>query len=145
MGIRLPSRIDESLPKSPDLGLLILRLGAGLLMITQHGLPKLLSYGEKSGSFSDPLGVTPGISLALAVFAEFFCSLAVALGLYTRLTVLPLLFTMGVAAFVVHATDPFKVKEKAFLFGLIYLVILISGPGKYALSSRFGRKRLTTT
>lgn len=141
MGIRLPLRIDESPLKGPDLGLLILRLGAALLMITQHGLPKLLAYGEKSASFSDPLGLTPGISLALAIFAEFFCSLAVALGFYTRLAALPPLFTMGVAAFVVHASDPFKVKEKALLFGLMFLVILVAGPGRYALPAWFGRKR----
>ena len=81
------------------------------------------------------------LSLALAVFAEFFCALAVAAGLWTRLAAVPVLFTMGVAAFLVHADDPLKVKEKAFLFGLLYLVVLLTGPGKYALDTWIARLR----
>lgn len=135
------NRIEASPEKGHDLGLLLLRLGAGALMLWEHGWPKLASYAEKSASFSDPLGLSPAVSLALAVFAEVFCSLAVMLGLYTRLAVLPLLFTMAMAAFVIHADDPFKVKEKALLYGIMYLAILIAGPGRYALSQAISRRR----
>lgn len=141
MAPKLPDRVEESLEKDHDLGLLLLRLGAGFLMAWQHGLPKLLAFAGKSPSFSDPLGMTPAVSMGMAIFAEFFCSLAIMLGFYTRLAVLPLLFTMGMAAFVIHAEDPFKVKEKALLFGVMYLAILVAGPGRFALSRLIARRQ----
>jgi putative oxidoreductase len=140
MAIPRPSPIDHP-ALGPDLGLLVLRLGAGALMVSGHGLPKLAGFAEKSATFSDPLGVSPAVSLGLAVFAEFFCALAVSLGLYARLASIPLVFTMGVAALVVHADDPFKVKEKALLFLVMYLAVLVAGPGKYALSRVFSSRR----
>lgn len=124
-----------------DLGLLVLRLGAGAFMIFGHGLPKLAGFAEKSAAFSDPLGVTPAVSLGLAVFAEFFCALAVSLGIYARLASVPLMVTMSVAAFVAHAGDPFKVKEKALLFLVMYLAVFLAGPGRFALSRDFGARR----
>lgn len=141
MSIPRPSPFEPPLSMGPDLGLLVLRLGAGALMIFGHGLPKLAGFAEKSAAFSDPLGVSPAMSLGLAVSAEFFCALAVSLGLYARLASIPLIATMGVAAFLVHADDPFKVKEKALLFLVMYLVVLVAGPGKYALSRVLTRRR----
>lgn len=128
------------LDKNQDFGLLVLRLGAGLMMAFGHGLGKLTTFPEKSADFADPIGLGPAVSLALAVFAEFFCALAVAAGLWTRLATLPLLITMGVAAFVVHADDGFKVMEKALLFGVLYLGILLAGPGKYSLDGWLARR-----
>ena len=141
MAISRPSPLQPILAPGPDLGLLVLRLGAGALMIFGHGLPKLAGFAEKSAAFSDPLGVSPAVSLGLAVFAEFFCALAVSLGIYARLASIPLIVTMGVAAFLAHAGDPFKVKEKALLFLVMYLAVLLAGPGKYALSRVFAGRR----
>lgn len=141
MNPKLPSRIEETLDRHPDLGLLVLRLSAGLLLCLAHGLPKLLAFPEKAPQFSDPLHLTSPVSLGLAVFAEVFCALAVAAGCYTRLATLPVIFTMAMATFIVHADDPFKMKERAILFGILYLVILLTGPGKYALDTWLARKR----
>ena len=125
-------RTNLSLPQI-DLGLLILRIGAGGLMLT-HGTPKLLKlFGNEEIAFADPFGVGMGITLALAVFAEFICSILVILGLGTRLAVIPLIITMGTAAFLIHASDPFQRKEMALIYLLIFGVILITGAGKHSL------------
>jgi len=123
------------------LGLLVLRLAVGPLMFGLHGMAKLSSFSDLSGSFPDPLGVGSAVSLTLAVFAEAFCSVAVALGLFTRLAAVPLAFTMGIAAFVVHAADPWEKKELALLYLAAYLVLLLCGPGRLSVDAALARSR----
>src|SRR5688500_226551 len=92
-------------------GLVILRVGSGGFMLVMHGWGKLVSFGARSATFSDPLGVGSTLSLALAVFAEVFCAIAVMLGLATRGAAAMLVITMWVAAFLHHAADPWSKKE----------------------------------
>lgn len=123
----------------PDVGLLVLRLGVAGLMIARHGLPKLLEFGTKSQTFSDPLGVGSATSLSLAIFAELFCAIAVALGLATRLAAVPLVFTMLVAGFVVHADDPFNKTEFALLFAIPFFALILTGPGRLSVDHAIRR------
>lgn len=116
-------------------GILFLRLAAAAFMLT-HGYPKfqnLLAGGDYQ--FADPIGLGVTASLILTVFAEFFCSLLLAVGLATRFAALALAITMGVAAFVVHGADPFGRKEMALLYLCIYLFVLLVGPGRYSLDA----------
>ena len=122
-----------------DIGLLILRLTFGGVMLLSHGLPKLMSYSEKAATWADPIGVGPQASLALAIFAEAFCSLAVVLGLFTRFAVIPLMVTMFVAFVVVHAADPWGKKELAFMYLTAFMVLAITGPGIYSLDAIKGK------
>lgn len=118
---------------STDLALLIARVGISVLMLT-HGLPKLgkLFSGDPV-QFLPFMGLSPEISLAMAVFAEVFCSIFILFGFATRLAVIPLAITMLVAVFLVHAADPFSVKESALHFLLVYVVLLFTGSGKYSV------------
>jgi len=113
--------------------LLLFRAGTSVLMLT-HGMPKLSRlFGDDPIKFADPLGVGVVISLALAVFSEFFCSLLIIIGLGTRLAVLPLIFTMAIIVFVVHAGDPFTKIELPLMYLFAYITILVAGPGKYSV------------
>lgn len=118
-----------------DLALLILRLGTGAFMIIGHGWGKLTNYSARLQTFSDPLGIGSEVSLTLAVFAEFFCSIAVMLGFMTRLALIPLIVTMAVAFFLVHFSDPFTRQEKALLFLVSFIAMWLAGPGKYSLDA----------
>lgn len=129
-------------PKSKDLGLLFLRVIVGGGMLFGHGIGKmnlLLAGGEIS--FPDPLGVGATTSLFLAVFAEVFCSLLLMLGLFTRAALIPLVFTMFIALFMIHLSDPFATQEKAILYGTAYITLSLTGPGMYALDEKL-RKRI---
>lgn len=118
-----------------DFALLLLRTVSGAFMLFAHGLPKLSKlFSSGDINFSDPLGIGTIPSLTLAMFSEFFCSILVVLGLFTRASLTALIITMFVAGFIHHASDPFVQKEKAFLFLLIYVFLFITGPGKYSLS-----------
>lgn len=118
---------------------LVLRLAVAAFMIT-HGWPKLgklLAGGQIQ--FGDPLGLGPVLSLVLVVFAEFFCSILIGIGLGTRLAAIPLMITMLVAAFVSHGPDPFRQKEMALLYFLFYLLLLVTGSRKYSLDHLISR------
>lgn len=118
-----------------DIGLLVLRLGIGLLMLFGHGLAKLTGFDSLSGSFPDPIGVGAQSSLLLAVLTEVFFSVLLALGLLSRPAALGLLTTMLVAAFIVHGDDPFARKEMALLYALSYITLLLTGPGRFSLDA----------
>jgi putative oxidoreductase len=123
-----------------NLILLVLRISLAVLMI-RHGFPKLTKLLEGGEiQFGNPIGLGPGISLGLAVFAEFFCSILVGIGLGTRLASIPLMITMGVAAFISHGADPFERKELAIMYLLFYLVLLVMGSGKYSIDYFLTRK-----
>ena len=118
------------------MGLLILRLGAGGMMIAGHGWEKLLSFSERSAGFPDPLGIGHVSSMAGTVGAEVVCASLVAIGLATRLAALPLVFTMAVAGFVINAGEPWGEKELAAIYLLPFLVLVFTGPGAYSVDAR---------
>jgi len=121
--------------KQVDLVLLIIRIGAATLMLT-HGLPKLqMLFGGGEIQFPGIMGLSPSLSLALAVFAEVFCSILIFIGLGTRLASIPLIITMLVAVLIIHANDPFATQELGLLYLLLYIPLLILGGGKYSLDS----------
>ncbi|HEY0057999.1 MAG TPA: DoxX family protein [Flavisolibacter sp.] len=112
---------------------LLLRVGAGALMLVNHGLDKLMHFAEKSGRFADPFGIGSTTSLSLTVFAEFFCAAFIILGLFTRLAAVPLVIAMSVALFYAHKGQFFGDGESAALFLTAFLAILLLGPGKASL------------
>lgn len=122
-------------PNNINVALLVLRLGAGGFMLT-HGAGKFSKLlGSEPIAFADPFGVGAEITLALAVFTEIFCAILLMIGLATRFAAIGLLITMLVAAFIVHATDGFGVQEMSLLYAVMYLVLSISGAGKYSADS----------
>ena len=119
--------------------LLLLRLSAGGFMLT-HGYSKLQKLLAGNFQFADPIGLGPEISLGLAVFAEFLCSILIVLGLGTRLAAIPLIVTMAIAAFVAHGADPFARKELALFYLVSYVVLFLVGSGKFSIDRFIGRK-----
>lgn len=120
-----------------DWAALLLRLVFGGLMLANHGWPKLQKVIDgRLDQFGDPLGIGAPASLLLAVFAELLCSVFLLLGLFTRWALAPLVFTMIVATFVVHGSDPLPEKELGLLYLFAFLAIWLIGPGWYSLDAR---------
>ncbi len=119
--------------KNTDIALLILRIGVAGLMLT-HGIPKLMKlFGSEPIAFYDFVGLGMEASLTLAVFAEVICSILILIGLGTRLAAIPLAITMVVAFFIIHVEDPFQRKELALFYLIVYIVLFLTGSGKYSL------------
>ena len=115
-----------------DISLLLSRLLFGLLFI-MHGLTKINDFGQMALAFPDPLDVGSEISLILAIFGEVFCSVMLISGLLTRLALIPMIFTMCIAFFVIHAGDPFSAKELSLIYLATFMIMWVSGAGKYSL------------
>ncbi|HLV39705.1 DoxX family protein [Xanthomarina sp.] len=117
-----------------DLAQLIARVGFGALMLT-HGIPKIGMLSNPS-EFADPLGIGGTLSLILVLIAEVIAPVLVIIGFKTKLATIPIILTMLTAALVFHSQDPFGVKEKALLYVVAFTVILLAGPGKYAIDKK---------
>ena len=135
-----------------SLGLLILRVGIGLLMLFGHGLSKLQGFAEKSKGFYVPdffplKYMSSPVSLGATVFAEVGCAALLVLGLATRPAAFVLAFTMTVAAFDVHGSGPLFMsggagaKEPAILFLLPCLALLLSGAGSISADGLILKER----
>jgi putative oxidoreductase len=120
---------------------LLLRVGSGATMAYSHGWSKFSGFSEMSTQFPDPIGIGVVPSLALAMFAEFFCALLLIPGVFTRLAALPLAITMLVAAFVQHASDPFAKKELALVYLVMFLCVACAGPGRFSVDNVFRKTR----
>ena len=125
----------------PSVGLLLFRIVFGGFMLIGHGWGKLMSFGETAAQFPDPLGIGNELSMGAAVFCEVVCSALVVLGLATRFAVLPLVFTMAVAAFVVHGGDPFATKELALVYLSAFALLFFTGPGCFSIDTVFFHKK----
>ncbi len=118
--------------------LLISRLTLGGLMIP-HGYKKLMSFASKSATFADPFHIGSTTSMALTVFAEFFCAVFIVVGLMTRLATIPLIVAMAVAVFLAHNGKIFGDGEHAALYLGGFIALLFAGPGKISMDRLIGK------
>lgn len=124
-------------------GILVLRVSAGLMMMLGHGIPKLKNYQELTEKFKAPSSldgfISGPVALMLTMGAEIGAAGLLVIGLMTRPAAFIFAFTMVIAAFDVHAADPFKVKELALMYLMAGVVILLSGAGSISLDAAINK------
>jgi len=121
---------------SISVGLLILRLGMGVLCIP-HGYQKLTNFAAFKSQFLNFMGMGPTLSLGLSTFAEFFCAILVVIGLYTRLAAIPLVINFLVACFWASKSGPFGDGEHVALYAVGFLTLVFTGAGRYSADGMF--------
>ncbi len=118
-----------------DAALAALRAFVGFTFAFAHGLGKLPPSEQFTG-FVGALGFpAPGLFAWCAALAEFLGGLLVAVGLATRPAAVAAAFTMAVAAFGAHASDPFAKKEPALLFLAVFAAFAVVGSGRFGLDA----------
>lgn len=124
-----------------DLGLLILRVAFSASLVGAHGWGKMTTLlGGGGAGFPDPFGFGGVVSLALAVFAEVICGLAVLVGWGGRLPAAILAGFFVVAFFMIHGGDPFAERELAFVYLIAFATLALTGPGRYSLGGKLRGK-----
>lgn len=117
--------------------MLLVRIVAGLLML-QHGYEKLTHFNDTVSHMINFMGIGQRACTVLVIFAEFFCSLLLIIGLFTRFACIPLIITMVVAMWKVHHNDYFA-EEDISLYILCFTTLLLIGPGKVSVDSMIGK------
>lgn len=126
---------------APHLGLLLLRLIAGLSLAFAHGLGKIPPAEGFVGMLGGMGIPAAGLFAWLSGFAEFFGGLLLAAGLLTRPAAALIFINMLVAVLTAHGGQPFGKWELALLYGAIGLAFVFTGAGRYGLDALFRRDR----
>lgn len=138
-----------------SLGLIVLRVGTGLLMLFGHGIGKLQNFAVAKDKFPVPdffplKYMSPPVSLMATIGVEVGCAALLVLGLATRPAAFALAFTMIVAAFNINGAEAWFAKggigpkEAGVLYLIPALAILLSGAGSYSFDAKIlkdGRRR----
>lgn len=129
------------------LAVLILRLFLGFAFM-MHGSQKLLGAFGGGGvagvaAMLSKLGVEPSHILAWVLsITEFVGGVCVFLGFLTRFWAAGLVIDMAVAVFMVHLANGFFASKNGFelplAFGVMALVILLTGPGSLSVDRATG-------
>ncbi len=137
--------ILQKLDQHRDKGLLILRVGIGIMFMC-HGFPKLIDGPEKWIKLGGALSVV-GINIAptfmgfMAAISEFGGGLLLVLGLLTRPASFFLLITMIVATLMhMGKGDPFMKYSHALEAAILFFSLIFIGPGKISLDEQLSQK-----
>lgn len=121
-----------------DIGLLILRVGTGLMFFYVHGLPKMTGgpeMWEKVGSSMENYGITflPVFWGFIGSISEAGGGLLLALGIGARTVAAFMAFTM-ITATLYHLLqgDPLSSASHAIEAATVFFALVWLGPGKYA-------------
>ncbi len=133
--------ILEVLGRYRNTGLLLLRVGLGVMFIT-HGFPKLAGGPDgwhKLGGTMQVVGIhfAPTFWGFMAAVAETFGGFLLIVGLFFRPACLLILTTMLIAT-TMHLTkgDGLGIASHPIEMAIVFFCLLFIGPGKYSVDKK---------
>lgn len=111
--------------------ILAVRLFFGVLFFV-HGLDKMMNFSYLSDTYPSVFGLGSYMTLMLAIFTEFCCSLFLITGLMTRVVLIPMIISMAVAFFDIHDAL-FPEGELSLIYFIVFIIIFFTGPGRYSI------------
>lgn len=136
----------RSTPWPTSAGLLVLRLGAGFLLVTvfEKFLPREGVWGPQQWFVDDVAKMgfpAPRLFAWAAVLSEFVGGALLMLGLFSRPAAFFIAVTTFVAAYVYHK-QPLQQGLPAVIYSFISVSLVLSGPGRISLDSRLAKRWL---
>lgn len=126
--------------KNPDIGLFLLRVGAGITMV-MHGLPKYLGGADTLTAVGKAISIygLPGSHLAwgfAAATVEVFGGAMIVLGVLFRTSAFALVCVMLTALLSLHpqlSLSAFGGYAHAAMMLTVFLALFFTGPGSYSM------------
>ncbi len=118
--------------------ILFVRLFFGILFF-MHGLDKMTNFNALSETYPNILGFGSYMTLMVAIFCEFACSMFLMAGLLTRIILLPMILSMAVAFFDIH-DGMMPEGELSLIYLIVFLGLFFTGPGKYSIDYLIDRR-----
>lgn len=123
-----------------DFGLLVLRVGLGLMFIVFHGGPKMIDGpdGWEKLGLNAGLDFFPHVWGFMAAFAESVGALFLLIGLFSRYALILLIVTMVMATtYHLGSGDGWLGSSRPIELGIVFLALFFIGPGRYSFDAMF--------
>lgn len=114
--------------------MLAFRILLALELFRVHGMKKF--RGGENGQkehVPNPLHLPDKLNGLVATFSDTVVPFFIALGLFTRLAILPTIGVTAIGYFVVHRKDSVEVRDVPYMYTLALLLLLVLGPGRYSI------------
>lgn len=118
--------------------ILAVRVFFGVLFFI-HGVDKMMNFNQLSLSYPNIFGLGSYMTLMLAVFCEFCCSLFLIAGLLERVILIPMVVSMAVAFFDVHDAM-LPEGELALIYMVVFFILFMVGPGRFSVDYLLDRR-----
>jgi len=116
-----------------NIAVLIFRILLMLELFRVHGMKKFsLKNGEKE-HVPNPLGLPDKLNGLVATFSDTVVPFLVAIGVGTKLFLLPSIGVTAIGYFVVHRKDSIEVRDVPYMYTLAMLFLWAIGPGTLSI------------
>ncbi|MEO1257146.1 MAG: DoxX family protein [Bacteroidota bacterium] len=124
-----------------DAVMLFFRVAIGTAMFFIHGWKKITDFAGTAAHIPDPFGMGGEASAVVAVLANVVCTGLIIIGLFTRPAAAFILGVTLVGLIIVHAPDPWAVKDVPLMYSLAFGLVLVLGPGRYSVDYQLFNKK----
>lgn len=141
--MKLTNYLTKEWKSGHNTGLFLIRVAAGFALLYGHGFQKLSTIlSGQEIKFMDPIGIGAAPSYYMAGFAEGICTILLITGLLSRFatSVLSVNFLV-IAGFHLFSGHGFDNLELPILYLATFVMLTITGPGKYSLDERWFNKK----
>jgi len=115
-----------------NIAVLVFRILLMLELFRVHGMKKFrLQNGEKE-HVPNPLHLPEQLNALMATLSDTVVPVFVAVGLGTRLFLLPSIGVTAIGYFVVHRKDSIEVRDVPYMYTLAMLFLWFIGPGTFS-------------
>ena len=116
-----------------NIAVLIFRVLLMLELFRVHGMKKFRVQNGEKEHVPNPLGLPDKLNGLVATFSDTVVPFLVAIGVGTRLFLLPSIGVTAIGYFVVHRKDTIEVKDVPYMYTLAMLFLWAIGPGTFSI------------
>jgi len=114
---------------------LIFRLLLMLELFRVHGMKKFRGQNGAKEHVPNPLGLPDKLNGLVATFSDTVVPFLVALGIGTRVFLLPSIGVTAIGYFIVHRKDSIEVRDVPYMYTLAMFFLWVIGPGTISIDN----------